>query len=305
MSYDIDIARVHKLFGDTVALAGLSLQIAQGEMVGLIGPDGAGKTTLLRILCGLYFADSGLCRLGGKDSRVEARAVRTFSGYMPQRFSLYPDLTVTENLRFFADLFEVPMAEREKRLERLLQFSRLGPFSGRRAADLSGGMKQKLALSCTLIHTPKILLLDEPTTGVDPVSRREFWDILRELRTQGVTILVTTPYMDEAARCDRVAFIYKGRVLTESRPDRIASLFRKNLVEVRCTPHVRAARLLTTSSAFADVQIFGDRLHISSTEKIEVMKEKIETCLKPAGIEIAAIQPIVANIEDVFMELLQ
>jgi len=172
VAYDIDISGVRKSFGETVALADLSLQVGQGEMLGLIGPDGAGKTTLLRILCGLYFADSGLCRLGGRESRRETRAVRTFTGYMPQRFSLYPDLTVTENLRFFADLFEVPTAEREKRLQRLLQFSRLGPFSERRAADLSGGMKQKLALSCTLIHTPRILLLDEPTTGVDPVSRR-------------------------------------------------------------------------------------------------------------------------------------
>lgn len=305
MHYDIDITNLYKCFGEVKALEGLSLRIEEGEMLGLIGPDGAGKTTLLRILCGLYFADSGTCRLAGKDAKKESISVRSFIGYMPQKFSLYPDMTVAENLRFFADLFQVSKKDREERLERLLSFNRLGPFVERRAAALSGGMKQKLALSCALIHTPKILLLDEPTTGVDPVSRREFWDILRDLRNQGVTILVTTPYMDEAAKCDKVAFIHKGKILVVADPSNIAALFKKNLVEVRCDQHVFAARALQQSGFFDGVQIFGDRLHVNSHESSQKIAQKIKQCLAMEGIEVIATNSIKASIEDVFVELLQ
>ena len=305
MVFDIDIAGVHKSFGSIKALDGLSLHVRQGEMLGLIGPDGAGKTTLLRILCGLYLADCGVCAIAGKDVKKETRLVRSFVGYMPQKFSLYPDLTVAENMRFFADLFKVPAREREERLQRLFTFSRLGPFASRRAAALSGGMKQKLALSCTLIHTPNILLLDEPTTGVDPVSRREFWDILHELRRQGVTILVTTPYMDEAAKCDRVAFIHKGKILVVSEPAQISALFKKNLVKVRCDRHVLAARILQQSGMFASVQIFGDRLHISSRETVTQITAKIKSRLAAAEIKVDDVSPAKASIEDVFVELLQ
>jgi len=200
------------------ALRGVSLAVPEGSLFGLIGADGAGKTTLLRILVTLISPDRGSALVLGADTAKDLRTIRRSIGYMPQRFSLYQDLSVRENLLFFADVFGVAPAERGERMNRLLAFSRLTPFQGRRAADLSGGMKQKLALSCALIHTPRLLILDEPTTGVDPVSRREFWDILFELRRQGITILVSTPYMDEAALCDSLLLLHKGEVLKEGTP---------------------------------------------------------------------------------------
>jgi ABC-2 type transport system ATP-binding protein len=305
MAFDIQITGLRKSFGNTVAVDDLSLEVREGEMLGLIGPDGAGKTTTLRIVCGLLLADSGTCLVGGRAIRSETRTVRSFLGYMPQRFSLYPDLTVAENLRFFADLFQVEKKEREARLARLLEFSRLGPFSKRRAAALSGGMKQKLALSCTLIHTPKILLLDEPTTGVDPVSRREFWDILAGLRAEGVTILVTTPYMDEAARCSRVAFIYKGKIMIESLPENIPGMFKKVLLEIKTQENARAAKILADSKAFHDVQSFGDRLHVSGTGGAADLSKKAKELIQGEGIQMHSIQQVEASIEDVFVELLK
>ncbi|MDZ7263088.1 MAG: ABC transporter ATP-binding protein [candidate division KSB1 bacterium] len=305
MVTEIEISHLKKSFGTTAAVVDLNLEVHAGEMMGLIGPDGAGKTTTLRILCGLLIADAGECWLGGKNVRTELAAVRSFIGYMPQRFSLYPDLTVAENLRFFADLFQVAKAEREKRLQRLLEFSRLGPFANRRAAALSGGMKQKLALSCTLIHTPKILLLDEPTTGVDPVSRREFWDILNELLATGVTILVTTPYMDEAARCDRVAFIHEGKMLITTEPDKIPVLYPNTLVEIQCDHNVRAAMVLRTSEQFASVQCFGDRVHLSAKQPLAEIQSQVNQLLAAASIQVFGIKKISANIEDVFVELLK
>jgi ABC-2 type transport system ATP-binding protein len=302
---DIRIIDLKKRFGDTVAVDNLNLEVQAGEMLGLIGPDGAGKTTMLRILCGLLLADAGECWVGGKEVRHDLATIRTFIGYMPQRFSLYPDLTVAENLRFFADLFQVPGPERERRLARLLEFSRLGPFIHRRAAALSGGMKQKLALSCTLIHTPRILLLDEPTTGVDPVSRREFWDILRELRESGVTILVTTPYMDEAAKCTHVAFIHKGRILLTTPPAEIASHYQKNLVEVRCEHNLRASQILSASSEFDSIQSFGDRLHLISSQPVTAMRDLATRLLTAEKIKIYSIQEVAASIEDVFVEILK
>ncbi len=305
MAFDIQINQLKKSFGDTIAVDDLNLQVHEGEMLGLIGPDGAGKTTTLRILCGLLIADAGECCIGGKNVRTELSAVRSFIGYMPQRFSLYPDLTVSENLRFFADLFQVSKTEREQRLTRLLEFSRLGPFSKRAAAALSGGMKQKLALSCTLIHTPKILLLDEPTTGVDPVSRREFWDILKELLATGVTILVTTPYMDEAAKCNRVAFIHQGKTLIVTEPEHIPQLYQKTLLEIKCDKNVQAAKILSSSGKFDSVQTFGDRIHLSGGQPIEEVRSLVKNLLSAENIQILSIQKISANIEDVFVELLK
>lgn len=305
MGADIEISHLQKRFGTTEAVADLNLEVRAGEMMGLIGPDGAGKTTTLRILCGLLQADAGECWLGGKNIRTELAAVRSFIGYMPQRFSLYPDLTVAENLRFFADLFQVASAEREKRLQRLLEFSRLGPFANRRAAALSGGMKQKLALSCTLIHTPKILLLDEPTTGVDPVSRREFWDILKELLTSGVTILITTPYMDEAAKCNRVTFMHQGKTLITTEPENIPGLYQKTLVEIQCDQNARAARVLRGSQRFDSVQSFGDRVHLSGQQSLAEIRSQVRQLLEAANIQILSMKKIAATIEDVFVEFLK
>jgi len=304
LAFDIKITNLVKKFGSIVAVDDLNFNVQEGEMLGLIGPDGAGKTTTLRILCGLLIADEGECLVGGKDVRSQLSAVRQFIGYMPQRFSLYPDLTVAENLRFFADLFQVSKAERENRMKRLLEFNRLSPFSNRRAAALSGGMKQKLALSCTLIHTPKILLLDEPTTGVDPLSRREFWDILKELRSSGVTILVTTPYMDEAAKCNRVAFIHNGKILLVTEPEKIAHQFENTVMEIVCDQNVRAAKILKAGNQFDSVHSFGDRVHLSSHQTSEQMGSIIKNLLEAENIQINSIKEISASIEDVFVELL-
>jgi ABC-2 type transport system ATP-binding protein len=304
LAYDIDIRELVKRYGDVTAVDGLSLKVTEGEMMGLIGPDGAGKTSTLRMLCGLIRPDAGDCFVAGRHTVRETAFVRSIVGYMPQRFSLYPDLSVEENLRFFADLFQVEKTEREQRLRRLLQFSRLGPFSTRRASELSGGMKQKLALSCTLIHTPKILFLDEPTTGVDPVSRREFWDILGELKQQGVTLLITTPYMDEAAKCDRVALINKGRILHTAEPEALAGLYRHTLVEMTCENHVRAARALSASGQFVNVQSYGDRIHISGTGSTDQVTRQAEALLSANGLHVCKMKQIRPSIEDVFVELL-
>ena len=294
----IEIEGLRKRYGDTPALAELSLSVGRGQIVGLIGPDGAGKTTALRIVCGLLRPDAGSARVMGFDSVREARRVKALLGYMPQRFSLYPDLTVGENLRFFSDLFGVGAADRRRLEERLLRFSRLGPFRDRRAAQLSGGMKQKLALSCTLIHTPAVLVLDEPTTGVDPVSRQEFWTILEELARDGLAILVSTPYMDEATRLDRVLLLHRGRALAHGTPEEITREFPRRLVEVRGRD-LRAvrARLLGLGLPGLEVHRFGDRLHV--VHDATVSREDLERGVAGLPVVLATIEP---SIEDVFVE---
>jgi ABC-2 type transport system ATP-binding protein len=300
----IQIVNLKKQYGDTVALASVSVDILAGEMFGLIGPDGAGKTSLIRILTSLLDPEEGECRLLGISVNKDPEEVRKVIGYMPQRFSLYPDLTVGENLRFFADLFRVSKQERLKRTEELLQFSRLFPFVKRRAGQLSGGMKQKLALSCALIHTPKVLILDEPTTGVDPVSRREFWEILKTLKEGGVTILVTTPYMDEAEKCDRVALINKGKILAVGTASEITrrfsgtvyALFGRNLPAIagwfkhRLHPN--------------QVQILGDRIHVSLfSDTLETM-DSLNYEAKSEGLSIDSVEIAQPGLEDTFIALI-
>ena len=218
MADAVEASGLGKKFGDVTALENISFAVPEGKLVGLIGADGAGKSTLMRILVTLIRPDSGGARVLGRDAAAEFAAIRALIGYMPQRFSLYGDLSVRENLLFFADVFGVPGAERARRMEQLLQFSRLDDFQNRRAANLSGGMKQKLALSCSLIHTPRLLFLDEPTTGVDPLSRQEFWRILFDLKKQGITIVVSTPYMDEAVDCDLLLLLHRGKILRHGSP---------------------------------------------------------------------------------------
>jgi ABC-2 type transport system ATP-binding protein len=304
LTYDIDIRGLVKRYGEVSAVNGFDLHVDEGEMLGLIGPDGAGKTTTLRILCGLIVPDAGSCRVAGYDAVRETASIRTLIGYMPQRFSLYPDLTVEENLRFFADLFRVEKSEREKRLKRLLAFNRLAPFAKRRASALSGGMKQKLALSCSLIHTPKVLLLDEPTTGVDPVSRREFWDILGELKKDGVTVLVSTPYMDEAARCDRVAFMHMGRLLHADTPDALPKRFPYTLIEMTCEDRLAAAKALADSGRFRNVQVYGDRIHLSGEGGADALARRAEAVLASKKMKACNAHSVRPGIEDVFVELL-
>lgn len=299
----IEIKNFSKNYGSMKAVENLTLTIESGELFGLIGPDGAGKTTTMRTLCTLLTCEQGEMYVDGKDVREEIPYVRSILGYMPQRFSLYPDLTVEQNLNFFADLFGVAKSEKSERLARLYQFSKLEPFKTRLASALSGGMKQKLALSCTLVHTPKILILDEPTTGVDPVSRREFWAILRQLRNQGVTIMVSTPYMDEASLCDRVAFMHKGKILALDKPDNLYKYFPYTLYEVTAEDIRSLVSYVHSATEAKSVQIFGDRLHLSFADELDSRTLSQLKANAPTAIE--RIRPIQPSIEDTFLELMK
>src|SRR6476660_79574 len=252
--------RVSKSYGEVKAVRELSLSIAAGEMFGLIGPDGAGKTTAIRMMCGLLRADSGSIRVLGLDPIRQHRDVTTSVGYLSQRFSLYADLSVNENIAFFAEIHG--MRHYAPTRDRLLEMTQLKPFGNRLAGQLSGGMKQKLALACTLIHQPRLIVLDEPTTGVDPVSRREFWKLLSEFLSQGVTIVMATPYLDEAERCARVALLHEGRLLALDRPDVLRATLPGALFEVIVSDHRRAPEVLRGIDGVADVQMFGERAHV-------------------------------------------
>lgn len=299
----IEIKNFSKSYGDVEAVQDLSLEIASGELFGLIGPDGAGKTTTMRTLCTLLRCDQGEMRVDGHDVRTDIRAIRSLLGYMPQRFSLYPDLSVEQNLRFFADLFAVPTHEREKRLQELYHFSKLEPFKKRLAQALSGGMKQKLALSCTLIHTPRILILDEPTTGVDPVSRREFWEILRQLSDDEVTILVSTPYMDEAELCDRVAFMHRGQVLALDYPKELGEHFPYQLFEVTGADTHRLESYFQNMAEARSIQIFGDRLHVGFDKDWDAAQ--LSAVREGSPVAIRKLDPIQPSMEDTFLALMK
>ncbi|HOX24342.1 MAG TPA: ABC transporter ATP-binding protein [Candidatus Krumholzibacteria bacterium] len=297
----IRIDDLHKSYGATAAVRGLSLAVGPGRICGLIGPDGAGKTTTMRIVCGLLAPDRGTATVLGRDCTREARAIKSRLGYMPQRFSLYPDLTVAENLRFFADLFAVGRQERARREAELMEFSKLGPFRERRAGRLSGGMKQKLALSCTLIHTPEVLVLDEPTTGVDPVSRREFWRILRDLANRGLALLVSTPYLDEADLCDDIVLMHGGRAIARGTPAEVAAGFPRRLLEVRGPGLSAAIALLReTPVAGTDARRYGDRLHVVYTDQDQAAA--VRARLAGLAVEVSPVGP---GIEDAFVALLE
>lgn len=301
-SIAIQTHNLRRSFGATVAVDGLSIDVAAGSIYGLIGPDGAGKTTTLRMLCGVLLPDGGTAHVGGSDVARDPDSVRQRIGYMPQRFSLYGDLTVRENLQFFADVYGVARAAQPALMERLLAFSRLGPFQQRRADALSGGMKQKLALACTLIHQPEILLLDEPTTGVDPVARREFWDILRAaVQQDGVTVLVSTPYMDEADRCHEVGFMRAGKLLASGTPRALQQLLPGVVIELQAEPRHAAERALRQILGFQDAQVFGDRLHLV----VDTLPEQasIRKLLEADGATLQSYRQIAPTMENVFMYL--
>jgi ABC-2 type transport system ATP-binding protein len=302
MENAIETTNLCRSFGMVRAVDGLDLQAPAGRIYGLVGPDGAGKTTTLRILCGALRPDGGQALVGGVDVVKDPEEVRRHLGYMPQRFSLYGDLTVAENIRFFADVYRVPRAEQAALTARLLDFSRLGPFQNRRADALSGGMKQKLALACTLIHTPRVLLLDEPTTGVDPVARREFWDILRDaVNHSGVTVLVSTPYMDEADRCHVVGFMRAGRLLASDTPRNLQGLIPGVVLEVQATPRHAAEIAMRTLPGVHDVQVFGDRLH--AVADAVPAEAELRQRLTDGGATLQAVRTIPPTMEDVFMHL--
>lgn len=293
-----------KRFGELVAVDALSLEVAAGEAFALVGPDGAGKTTTIRMLCGVMDPDSGEARVLGFDTVSESEPLKERIGYLPQRFSLYGDLTVAENLAFYADLYGVPQAERERRVPELLAFSGLTPFQERLAANLSGGMKQKLGLSCALVHTPQVLFLDEPTLGVDPVSRREFWEILYRLLAGGMTIFVSTAYMDEAERAHRVGLIHRGRLLLEGSPRALKAAFEGELLEVRA-PDLRAARrVLSGHPLVRQVLVMGERL-MASVDSCERARAPLEEALRQAGVEGVRTRPARPSLEDVFVQVVR
>jgi ABC-2 type transport system ATP-binding protein len=300
-----------KRFGDVVAVKDLNVQIKRGEIFGLVGPDGAGKTTTIRLLAAIMDPTEGRATVAGYDTVKEAEPIKGRIGYMAQQFSLYGDLTVQENLNFFADIFGVRGQERRERIARLLEFARLTEFTDRRAAHLSGGMKKKLALASSLIHRPEVLYLDEPTTGVDPVSRREFWDILSDLHIEGVTILVSTPYMDEAERCSRVGLLYHGQLVVCDTPHRVKSLVEGELVEVRPTAEERGVGLMRRAEkavaslpGVLEVQTYGDLLHIFVTDAGQLMP-RIRQALAEQSIRAEDLRQTRARMEEAFIWLIR
>jgi len=298
----IVINNFSKQYGEIQAVEDLNLEISGGELFGLIGPDGSGKTTLMRTLATLLMPSTGQLLIGDMDTAKEPAAIRAILGYMPQRFSLYQDLTVAQNLNFFADLFQVEQHERDQRLEQLYRFSRLLPFKNRRAGALSGGMKQKLALSCALIHTPRVLLLDEPTFGVDPVSRQEFWEILHEINKQGTTILVSTAYMDEADQCDRVALMFEGRIKGTDTPANLRGKYKYPLYLIDASDLRALDHYLNDHPQVHDSQMFGDALHVSfSNDPDEAFWRDVEQNISGGIRRRHKIDP---SIEDIFLSLM-
>jgi ABC-2 type transport system ATP-binding protein len=299
----IVVSGLTRRFGDIVAVDRLDFSVGRGELFGLVGPDGAGKTTTLRMLAGVLRPTAGDAVLEGVSVARNPEGVKREIAYMSQRFGLYGDLTVMENLDFYADLYQVPRAERSARLERLFHFSSLGPFKDRLAGKLSGGMKQKLGLSCALIHQPRILLLDEPTFGVDPISRRDLWLIVHDMVARGVTAIVSTAYMDEAERFDRVALLHHGRALALDKPEALQRGLAGEIVRIR-VERVREAR--ESAAALPMVRravLFGDRLHVT-VSSAERDAPRLSASLRDAGFPVLESRPIAPSMEDVFIDLI-
>lgn len=293
--------RLSKRFGAVAALTDVSLTVERGEMFGLIGPDGAGKTTAIRVFCGLLRPDGGSVRVLGRDPVAEHAAVTGVVGYLSQRFSLYGDLSIDENIAFFAEIHGVrgyrPLADR------LLDMMQLTRFRARRADRLSGGMKQKLALACTLVHQPNLLLLDEPTTGVDPVSRREFWKLLSEFLAQGLTIVMATPYLDEAERCARVALLDEGRVAALDAPAALQASFPGDLLEVVAEPARAVSDAARGLPDVMDVQLFGERAHVRVARGARDRVERdLRGALEARGVRVLDVRAIPPSLEDVFLD---
>jgi ABC-2 type transport system ATP-binding protein len=292
-----------KSFGTVTAVDRLSIDVAEGEIFGLVGPDGAGKTTTMRLLTAIMDPTSGDAWVAGHHVVREAEAIKENIGYMSQRFGLYPDLTVMENIDFYADIYDVPKRGRREKVDRLLAFSNLGPFRRRLAGNLSGGMKQKLGLACALVHTPKVLFLDEPTNGVDPVSRRDFWRILYQLLRERVTIFVSTAYLDEAERCNRLALIHQGKLLACGTPDEVKKLMRGTILEIRSARPRQVRAVLREQLAGEPVGLFGDRVHLVSSDP-EASARRAESVLTAAGLPFEGIRSIEPSLEDVFVSVL-
>jgi ABC-2 type transport system ATP-binding protein len=294
----ISFVNVAKRYGETQALADLSLDVREGEMFGLIGPDGAGKTTAIRLMCGLLHADGGDLKVLGLDPVRNHRQITERVGYLSQRFSLYGDLTIDENIAFFAEVHGV--RDFHRRRDQLLAMTQLTPFRARLADRLSGGMKQKLALACTLVHEPSLILLDEPTTGVDPISRREFWKLLSEFLAHGITILMSTPYLDEAERCSRVALLHQGRVLAMDEPATLRSLITGRMLEV-IAPGRAAVDVLRGLPGVVDAQLFGERVHVTLGNGGDRAEAEFRVALASTPLARAPVRAVPPSLEDVFI----
>ena len=303
----VEVRSLVRKYGDLVAVNDVSFTVERGEMFGLIGPDGAGKTTTLRVILGLLPPHGGQVRTCGLDPWKDKDELSKRIGYLSQRFSLYGDLTVDENVAFFADIHGVRKSK--ARAEELLDMLRMTPFRNRLADRLSGGMKQKLALACTLIHTPQLLVLDEPTTGVDPVSRRDFWKILARLQREGLTLLVTTPYLDEAERCQRVALMDRSRILNVSTPDAVRAQAPGSMVEILAHPKRRAIEIIRRHPEVREVEAFGERVHVAlpslDAPAALAWTERMATDLRAQGLEVLSARPIQHSLEDVFIARIQ
>jgi len=300
----VEIEGLTRNFKKNCAVNGLTLSIAPGELFGLVGPDGAGKTTTLRLLAGLLDIHGGNASVLGLDLKTRAEAIKPRIGYMAQQFSLYAELSVLENLQFFAEAFDVSPAQRAERMGNLLSFAGLTDFKNRRAAHLSGGMQKKLALACPLIHQPQILLLDEPTTGVDPVSRREFWNIITELHLQGVTVMVSTPYMDEADRCSRVGLMYAGKIVVCDSPASIRKRLEGDVIELQPADWRQVRPVLAALGGVNEVQTYGEIVHLLVDSGKQRLPE-IERALRRAGISYRGLRIAPARMEQAFISLIR
>src|SRR5687767_12282310 len=301
----VKLDAITKKYGALVALRDVSMAVEPGEMFGLIGPDGAGKTTAIRIMCGLLKPDGGTVRVLGRDPVKEHLHVTQTLGYLSQRFSLYGDLSIDENISFFAEIHGLNMRDPaiKDRRERLLELTQLVKFRARLAEQLSGGMKQKLALACTLVHEPRIILLDEPTTGVDPVSRREFWKLLSEFLAQGITILMATPYLDEAERCSRVALLHEGQLVAVDTPANLRATLPGIVMEVIAGDRDRATSVLERMPGISDVQLFGERAHARIAAGAPLSDpQQLSSALSAAGIDVESVRRVPASLEDVFID---
>jgi ABC-2 type transport system ATP-binding protein len=300
----IETQGLSREFGDSLAVDSLDLSIPRGELFGLVGPDGAGKTTTLRLLTGLLKITSGSGVLLGFDLATQAEEIKQYIGYMAQEFSLYSELSVMENLEFFSQLYDVSGEEFARRSERLLEFAALSPFRNRRAEHLSGGMQKKLALACTLIHEPEILILDEPTTGVDPISRREFWDILAELHILRTTVIVSTPYMDEADRCSRVGLMYEGRMVVCADPATIRSQLVGEVVQVRTEDWQAARAVLMELTGILETQLYGESIHLL-VDSAEKRIPQVQVALQEHGVGIQEVRLAPPRMEEAFISLIR
>lgn len=298
----IEVNNISKSYDEVEALKGVSLKVNEGELFGLIGPDGAGKTTLMRILMTLLIPDSGQAKMADLDIIKDFKKIRHIVGYMPGRFSLYQDLSVEENLNFFATVFGTTVQENYDLIKDI--YYQIEPFKTRRAGKLSGGMKQKLALSCALIHKPKILVLDEPTTGVDAVSRKEFWEMLKNLQQKGITILVSTPYMDEAGLCDRVALMQKGQIMDVDSPVNITNKFPRKIIQIRSDEMFRLINDLRAYEKAESVFAFGQFVHFTGIDD-DVETAELDVYLEKLDHKNIVVEEIVPGIEDVFMNLME